>query len=423
MKKIVSLILVALLIFSAFVFTGCGSINDSEVAILWSGEGEVKSPNSLINSMDRAMYIENISYAHYGANFDVEKQLSQAKQAIDKGCDALLVELISPIIAEQIVEAAKAKDIPIVFFNSFAVDEAITKTYDKCAVVSPALDTIPDVQGGIIADYIKDNFKALDKNADGKISYVAYGTGIISTSAAVEKANELLATKDYTVKTADKKKINTSVVFYDEKNALKTLSPVGAGAIQVSIMEKDANAVELVITESDIVAFDVLSAIQKKDYNTNKLTTNFVPIFTVGETMDYKAHVLAGRPEIPEDLVIKDGDSDKVIKEKNKAIKKIEELNKYYAANAFLVDLTTVDESELDEMIYTTLNVIDSGRISGTVINDNDTIAVSVATIVKNFIKGKGAFDGVASEVKDGEVPTVVIEGSVAWVRFASYTN
>ena len=102
-----------------------------------------------------------------------------------------------------------------------------------------------------------------------------------------------------------------------------------------------------------------------------------------------------------------------------KAIKQIEELNKYYADNAFLVDLTTVDESELDEMIYTTLNVIDSGRISGTVINDNDTIAVSVATIVKNFIKGKGAFDGVASEVKDGEVPTVVIEGSVAWVRFA----
>ena len=289
--------------------------------------------------------------------------------------------------------------------------------------MSPALDTIPDVQGVIIADYIKSNFKALDKNADGKISYFAYGTGIISTSAAVEKANELLATEDYTVKTADKKKINTSVVFYDETNALKTLSPIGAGEAQVSIMEKDAKAVELVVTESDIVAFDVLNAIQKKDYNTNKLTTNFVPIFTVGEAMDYKEHVLAGRPEIPEDLVIKDGDSNKVIKEKNKAIKKIGELNKYYADNAFLVDLTTVDESELDEMIYTTINVIDSGRISGTVINDNDTIAVSVATIVKNFVKGKGMLDGVASKVKDGETPSVVVEGSVAWVRFASYTN
>ena len=64
MKKIVSLILIALLTLSVFIFTGCGAINKSEVSILWSGDGEVKVPNSLINSMERAMYIENIAYAH-----------------------------------------------------------------------------------------------------------------------------------------------------------------------------------------------------------------------------------------------------------------------------------------------------------------------------------------------------------------------
>ena len=64
MKKIIALILVALMVISTFAFTSCGSVNKADVAILWSGDGEVKVPNSLINCMERAMYIENIAYAH-----------------------------------------------------------------------------------------------------------------------------------------------------------------------------------------------------------------------------------------------------------------------------------------------------------------------------------------------------------------------
>ena len=66
------------MVISTFAFTSCGSVNKSDVAILWSGDGEVKVPNSLINCMERAMYIENIAYAHYGANLKADDQLKQA---------------------------------------------------------------------------------------------------------------------------------------------------------------------------------------------------------------------------------------------------------------------------------------------------------------------------------------------------------
>ena len=61
-----------------------------------------------------------------------------------------------------------------------------------------------------------------------------------------------------------------------------------------------------------------------------------------------KAYVLENRPvsEIDPDLLIKEGDSDKVIKEKDKAIKNIKPLQAYYEQNAYLVDLTNVKESE-----------------------------------------------------------------------------
>jgi len=419
MKKVLSLLLVALLILPVICLSGCGAINKAEVSILWSGDGEVKVPNSLINSVERAMYIENIDYVHYGANLDAEKQLTQAKEALEKGCAVLVVELVSPLFAQEIVNAAKEKNVPVIFFNCL-VDNNIIKSYDKCVLVTSDLTTIADVQGTMIADYIKANFNDMDKNEDGKISYTAYGTAVIST-AAVEKANALLATEDYQVKSG-KKKINTSIEFYDAQNALKTLVPDSAESIQANTIDKK---VEMIITESDVVAFGVLLSLQQKDYNTNKLKTQSIPIFTLNDSVDYKAYVLENRPvsEIDPDLLIKEGDSDKVIKEKDKAIKNIKLLQAYYEQNAYLVDLTNVKESELSEMIYTTINVIDAGRIAGTVITDNDTIAVSVAKIVKNLVKGNDMFKGVASEPKKDSPAQVVIENAIVSVRFTSYAQ
>ena len=417
MKKVLSLILVVLLILPVLSLTGCGSINKTEIAILWSGEGEAKVPNSLINSMERAMYIESINYKHYGANLDSGKQLEQAKEVLNKGCAVLVVELVSQLFAQEIVDAAKEKNVPVIFFNC-SVEESIIKSYDKCAVVTSDLNTIADVQGTMIADYIKENFMDLDKNKDGKISYAAYDTGTISI-AAVEKANELLATEDYGVKnkTLTFKKINTSVELYSQENVM--LDFMISGEIQNDILEN----VELILTENDNIAFVVLLALQAKDYNTDKLKTQSIPMFTLDNTVDYKEYVLANRPEISADLLIQDGDSDKVIKQKNKEIKKIKELQNYYEQNAFLVDLTAVNESDLAEMIYTTINVIDTGRIAGTVIADDDTIAVSVAKIVKNLIKGKDMFLKIASKMKDDEPAKVTVEGRVVKVRYTVYAQ
>ena len=139
--------------------------------------------------------------------------------------------------------------------------------------------------------------------------------------------------------------------------------------------------------------------------------------------MDYKEYVVAGRPEIDANLLIQESDDKKTVKQKNKEIKKLEALQTYYEQNAFLVDLTAVNESDLSEMIYTTINVIDSGRIAGTVISDNDTIAVSVAKITKNLIKGNDMFANVVPKAKKDTPASVVIEGSIANVRFASYAK
>lgn len=417
MKRIVSvLLLISLLIASAFTLAGCGYINKSEVSILWSGEDTATVPGSLIDCVERAMYIEKISYKHYGAGGSLSKQLEQVNSALNGGAQVLIVELVSEngldfadsqSVARQIVDAAKAKDVPVVFFNC-SVDKDIAESYDKCVVIASNTSTIADVQGELIADYVKANFKAVDKNEDNKIQVFVSDTDTLDAKS-VEKANSILATDDYKV-------------------SRHPLGFIGVGkdinlALEISANSESANLTdyELIITSDDVSACTILRELQALDYNTDKLKTQFVPIITVGESVDYKSLVLADRPEIPADLVIKADDSDKVIEQKNKDIKKLENLMKYYEENKHLVDLTVVDESDLDEMIYTTINVIDSGRIAGTAIEDKDAIASAVATVVKNFIKGNDVFANVASKVKEGEEPSVIVDGKFVQVRYVAY--
>ena len=409
MKRIVSLILVALLILSAFAFTGCG-INKSEVAILWSGSGEVEVPNSLINSIERAMYTKNINYKHYGANGDIMKQLDQAAEALENGCSVLVVELVADSILEQIgsvgaalqiVNKAKEKDIPVIFFNCVVL-ESVIASYDKCVSITSDDSTIKDVQAEYIAKYVKDNFKDIDKNKDDKITISGFDMKPVEAEIVIAKVNEILATEDYKV-------THSRIPFINKLNT------------KVELGNVDIFSAEMIITSDDVNAYEVLTKLQEKDYNTDKLKTQFVPIITVGDTVDYKSIVINGRPAIPENLVITENDSDKVIKQKNKEIKKLSELNDYYNSVKNLVDLTAVEESDIKEMIYTTSNVIDSGRISGTVITDNDAIAMAVASVVKNFIKGNDIFKNVASKVKDDEIPSFVVEGYIVKVRYTVY--
>lgn len=405
MKRIISLVLVlvSLLTLSVFCFTSCGAVNKSEVSILWSGEGEAKVPDSLINSMERAMYIKNISYKHYGANGDLKAQVEQAKTAVNGGCAVLLVELVQDNViegivaqnaAKDIIDAAKAKNVPVIFFNCDVADEII-ESYDKCVLVKADVDTVVEVQAQIIADYVKKNFnksslfnkevKGTDKNKDNKILVLNYGLDVEFGKKVVEKANEILAGEKYEV-TRD-----FEIFGILGKLGLAEYFNLTVELSNDSYLTAKLTDYELILTSDDKLAFDALLKLQGDGYNQDKLSTHFVPIVTVGNTVDYKGYVLANRGEIPEELVKKDDDNSFEINDKNSKIREL--FKDYYYTNRFICDLTAVDEyDDMAEMIYTTINVIGDGRIVGTALADNDSISSAVATLTSNFIKNNNTF-------------------------------
>ena len=107
MKKIIAIAVLAALVLS---LAACAPINSAPVAVLWANDSEAISPNSLINAMDRALYIENISYTYYGAEGDAAKQLQQAEEALNAGCAVLMVEPVDATAAYFPHKAPPAKE-------------------------------------------------------------------------------------------------------------------------------------------------------------------------------------------------------------------------------------------------------------------------------------------------------------------------
>ena len=103
MKKFIAFVLIATMLLG---LAACGAINETEVSILWSDlsyneDGSIAMvPNSLINAIERAMYIENINYTHYDGNNDQPTQFKQATDALNAGSQEtadkpLTVEILS----------------------------------------------------------------------------------------------------------------------------------------------------------------------------------------------------------------------------------------------------------------------------------------------------------------------------------------
>lgn len=386
MKRILAFTLVLLMVLG---LCAC-NINKNEVSVLWKGDSvSTGDPNSLMNAMDRALYIEKISYKHYAAEGDQAKQTQQAQAAIDAGCEALLVELVDSSAAAAIVEMAKAKNVPVVFFNC-NVEDAVVASYDKCVLISTDEEKLAEGYSAMIYNYFgadmekqkqaKEKGKETagpDKDGDGKITYLALSDMAI-TKPDTAKGNAYgLSDKlfvdfefvpvaatlaDLKVETITKEE----TVFFFFKQTVE----------EAKLVTADGQIIEAIVADNDQETVQTLVQLQELGFNANKLATHFVPVFTVGATADYKAYVMQDLP----------ADTD---------------ARKEYLENIrYFVDMTTIEqkewtkwenkeENQVDSMIFNTLNQVSAGKISGTTVENYDALAIAVTEAVANMIQGK----------------------------------
>lgn len=338
MKKLLATILAL-----AFVLglTACGGgsgsgSSDGEVSVFYYNYGDTYI-SSVRSAMDKLLTDAGLKYQNYDANNSQTTQTEQVTTALAKGSKLLVVNVVdtgSNDAAQNIIDQAKAKNVPVIFFNR-SVEESVVSSYDKCVFVGTDYEMAGHLQGEMVGKYLVENFDKVDLNGDGKISYVMFKgqegnmEAIARTQFGVEDADKVLTS-------AGKAKLE----FYDANNSKKYLVDQTGGwssaaatdymnTILSQYSESNKNMVELVIANNDEMALGAVSALQTAGYN--KDGAKVIPVFGVDATDAAK-------------------------------------------------------------------DAIGKGAMIGTIKQDADGMASAITTIGQNYLNSKEAFDGVDSE-------------------------
>lgn len=299
MKKLLAVVLTLAF---ALGLTACGGSSGSgkgEVSVFYYTYSDTYI-SSVRSAMDKLLTDAGLKYQNYDANGNQTTQTEQVTTALAKGSKLLVVNVVdtgSNDAAQNIVDQAKAQNVPVIFFNR-SVDESVVTSYDKSVFVGTDYEMAGHMQGEMIGKYLVENYNKLDLNGDGKISYVMFKgqegnmEAIARTQYGVEDANKVL-------KEAGKPELE----FYDASNKNKYLvdqngqwSSAAAtdymGTILAQYSEANKNMVELVIANNDEMALGAVSALQTAGYN--KEGTKAIPVFGVDATDAAKSAIKSG---------------------------------------------------------------------------------------------------------------------------------
>ncbi len=192
---------------------------DGEVSVFYYTYGDTYI-SSVRSALDAALEAAGIKYQDYDSNNSQTTQTEQVTTAIAKGTSLLVVNLVdsgSDDAAKNIIDQASAQNIPVIFFNR-SVSEEVVSSYDKCVFVGTDYEMAGHMQGEMIGQYLVDNYDAVDLNGDGAISYVMF--------KGQEGNAEAIARTQFGVEDADKvltEAGKSALTFYDASNANKYL--------------------------------------------------------------------------------------------------------------------------------------------------------------------------------------------------------
>ncbi|MCL2151951.1 MAG: galactose ABC transporter substrate-binding protein [Oscillospiraceae bacterium] len=254
--------------------------------------------------------VSNISYMMHDCQEDQAKQTELVQSAITQGTNLLVVNIVttgSEEAAMNIVNLAKAADLPIVFFNR-EVSDAVVNSYAKCAFVGTDADEAGFMQGEAIASFLLegDNLSKYDLNGDGEISYIMFrgehgnAEAFGRTKYSVQQANELLATSG--VKLVPSRANETSNQYDDDGISNYFLYGNWSAANAADLMRTALTAnsltdgsIELIIANNDDQAIGAIEAMNEQGFNTGADAVGYIPVFGVDATSVAQEAINGGR--------------------------------------------------------------------------------------------------------------------------------
>lgn len=299
MKKILSILLVLCMAFGLIACSDTSSGGDANVAVFYYTYGDTYI-SSVRAALDKNLTDAGIKYTDYDGNNSQTTQTEQIQTALSSGATLLIVNVVdtgSDDAAMNIINLAKEKDVPVIFFNR-SVSESVISSYDKAVFVGTDYEMAGHMQGEMIGNYVLENYDDIDLNGDGVISYVMF-KGQEGNAEAIARTQYGQEDADAVLTAAGR----PALVFYDSANTNKYLVDQGGAWSQAAAndymqtilsqySEANGNMVELVIANNDEMALGAISGLQNGGYNVSGATC--IPVFGVDATDSAKDAIAAG---------------------------------------------------------------------------------------------------------------------------------
>jgi methyl-galactoside transport system substrate-binding protein len=275
-KKKKGLILSLTVASSILLATGCSSNSTSGTD---SGKGKdnalpavgatiYKFDDNFMSYVRRAMETsakDKVKLMLNDSQNDQAKQIEQVDTLIAKGAKSLAINLVDPKAAQTIVDKAKAKDLPVIFFNK-EPDASVLKGYDKAYYVGTTSSESGVLQGELIAKAWEANKDKYDKNKDGKLQYV-----LLKGEPGHPDAE---ARTKFAIDTVKEKGIQVEELAMDTAmwDATKATEKMDAW------LAKYNEKIEFVIANNDGMALGAIASLEKAGYFTGD---KFMPVVGV----------------------------------------------------------------------------------------------------------------------------------------------
>ena len=249
-----------------YLIMGCGASesddqNEIYVGIACYDQGDIFISNLIqcfkdeLNSQKGDSY--DVMVTVRDAVGSQKTQNDQVKEMIDEGCNILCINLVDRTDPSEIIDSAKEKNIPIIFFNREPVAEDMMQ-WDKLYYVGAKARQSGQMQGEIAADLILKD-KSIDKNHDGKIQYVVlegemgHQDAIVRTDSSVET---ILA------KGIKMEKLSYEIANWKRAQAQNRME---------QLIRQYGNTIELVLSNNDDMALGALDSYRLMGYTKNDM--------------------------------------------------------------------------------------------------------------------------------------------------------
>lgn len=262
---------------------------------------------SVRTALDAKLDEMGVEYQDYDANNNQTTQNEQIDTAIQTGASLLIVNIVTSgaeDASSQIIDKAKAADIPVIFFNRAVEGEeegTVLGSYDKCAFVGTDAPEAGHMQGKMIGNYVVENFEEMDLNGDGKISYAMF-MGQLGNAEAIYRTQFAVEDADAVITEAGKPALeyfdasNSDKYQVDQDGAWSTAAANNYMTTNLSqYNEGNKNMIELIICNNDGMAEGAIAALNDKGYNTGKEGDKMIPVFGVDATDAAKQLIADGK--------------------------------------------------------------------------------------------------------------------------------